>query len=140
VTGYPLWPLPMGVPIPAHLATDRSDAMPLWDRLRYFRPDEFRHPDSLASALLLKLDDVRHYAGLPIEITSDYRPGDTGAHGQGKAVDITQPGGISSHWRYMVLRAAYRVGIHRIGVYDSHIHLDIADDLPPEVCWWGQSR
>ncbi len=114
--------------------------MSIWDRLRYFGRHEFRHPDEMSEELLLRLDEVRHEAGVPIGITSDYRPGDGGAHGRGLAVDISGVDGMTSRWRFLVLRAAFKLGWHRIGVYDHHVHLDIDDSLAPEVCWHGGSR
>lgn len=112
----------------------------LWDSLRHFKRHEFGHPEAMSADLLTKLDECRHLSGVPIRISSDYRENDSGAHGEGKAVDVTAPEGITSEWRYAVLRAAFLVGFRRIGVYDSHIHLDVSSALDQYVCWWGVSR
>ena len=114
--------------------------MDVWDQLRYFVRAEFRHPDRMSEALLLKLDEVRHQAGVAIRITSDFRPGDGGAHGRGMAVDIAAADGINGRWRFLVLRAALAEGFCRVGVYDSHLHLDVDEQLAQDVAWWGISR
>lgn len=77
-----------------------------------------------------------------IKITSGLRKGDPGAHGLGLAVDFAC---TASRPRYYLLRAALAVGFRRIGVYDRHIHVDIADSIvgperfPGEVVWHGKS-
>jgi len=116
--------------------------MSIWDDLDYFSPSEFDYPDEMDSTLLYALEEIREMAGVPIFVSSDYRPGDPNAHGHGKAVDITDDlnsDGITSRWRFLVTRAALSKGIRRIGVYDKHIHLDVWEDGPQDVLWIGES-
>ena len=116
--------------------------MAIWDELDYFTPDEFDYPDEMNEEFLLVLDLVRERAGVPFVITSDYRPGDPRAHGHGLAVDIADDqghDGISSTFRFKVVRAALQMGVRRIGVYDKHVHLDCWEDGPQEVLWTGFS-
>lgn len=43
-----------------------------WERLRYFKPDgldNFGEPDLIDDKLLLRLDDFRHWLGIPIYVT-----------------------------------------------------------------------
>ena len=113
-----------------------------WDAFRFFRPEEFDHPEEMSPVLLRRLDMIRGMAGEAIHITSDFRPGDLRAHGKGVAVDISdnlEGKPVNSGWRYRVLNAAFATGVKRIGVYDRHIHLDVSRDLPDRVCWWGKS-
>ncbi len=74
-----------------------------------------------------------------LEITSGYREGDKGSHGQGKAVDISAH---SARQRFKIVRALIRAGFNRIGVYDRHVHADIAadDTHPHSVLWTGESQ
>lgn len=109
----------------------------IWDQLTHFTPDEFKHPDEMSHQLLLKLDKARGIAGVPFEITSDFRSGDPRAHGRGTAVDIRVRSGRQ---RFKIVQALLLVGFKRIGVYDKHIHADIAGDtFPQEVLWIGES-
>lgn len=97
---------------------------------------------NLSYELLIKLQATRYQAGVPMFVSSGYRHGDTGAHGYGDAVDVSDNGvgdPVGSRWRYEVLKAALAVGFTRIGVYDRHIHLDVSESLDQNVVWWGTS-
>ncbi len=116
--------------------------MNIWEELNYFTVSEFTNPDKMNPKLLHKLDDVRHVAGLTIFITSSFRVGDAGAHGDGDAVDIADNKTgeeISSRWRHKILAAAYAAGFKRIGSYDKHLHLDVSLTRIQEVSWIGKS-
>lgn len=113
---------------------------------RYFREEEFDHPEKMSHELLARLDYARVQAGVPFVITSDYRedpdPDDEemSSHALGKAVDIRCN---DSRTRTRILRAAYASGFRRVGIYDRHIHLDVAtesDGFPVDVTWVGKSR
>lgn len=76
-------------------------------------------------------------------ITSGYRckkynqevgGADGSAHIHGLAADISCN---TNQLRYEIVRAAIHFGIHRIGIYKRHIHVDIAKHLPPRVIWIG---
>ena len=117
--------------------------MSIFEDLTYFTIDEFDHPYSMSENFLITLDKIRDRANVPIYISSDYRPGDDKAHGQGVAVDIPDDlnsDGISAHWTYRVVLAAMQMGITRIGIYDKHVHLDTWYNGPSEVLWQGTSR
>ena len=117
--------------------------MSIWDELDHFSPEEFDYPEEMDEDFLRALDRVRDRAAVSIYVTSDYRPGDGKAHGQGVAVDITddlESDGVLSRWRYKVLLAAFQMGFTRIGIYDKHVHLDTWDDAPQEVAWQGSSQ
>lgn len=66
----------------------------LFDKLVYFHPREFNHPDLMYGPFLLWLDRIRHNAGIPINPTSDWRdvvpPGgfDDSLHKVGRAIDF----------------------------------------------------
>ena len=114
-----------------------------WENVRHFEPDEFSDPDQMEGKLIHRLDSIRDMIGEPIYISSSFRPGDPRAHGKGWAVDITDDekhNGITGRFGWLVVNAALKVGITRIGVYDKHIHLDCDPDLPPEVIWGGHSE
>ena len=63
-----------------------------WKKVRYFKASEFSHPESLDPLLIYSLDALRAAAGKPIKINCDFRPGDPGQHGLGKAADIVISG------------------------------------------------
>lgn len=111
--------------------------------LRFFTPEEFPGGvEHLSPRLLTLLDNIRFHARVPIYVTSAFRDGDDGAHGRGLAVDISDNlhgADVGSRWRHSVLRALYAYGVRRVGVYDRHIHFDIAPDLPLDVTWAGKS-
>lgn len=72
-----------------------------WSKLRYFKPDNgvdnFGDADAISDILLLRLDDFRHYVGIPIYVSSGVRPetdGKTSYHTRSKgscAVDVLLP-------------------------------------------------
>lgn len=63
-----------------------------WKKVRYFKKSEFAHPESLDPLLIYSLDALRAAAGKSIRINCDFRPGDPGQHGLGKAADIVISG------------------------------------------------
>ena len=117
--------------------------MVIWSEVKYFKAKEFDCPDKMDPDFIARLDLVRREAGVPFYISSDFRYKDDRAHGHGVAVDITDDpysDGITSQWRFKVVRAAMKIGITRIGVYDAHIHLDDWKGVIQEVLWVGTSE
>lgn len=106
-----------------------------WKSLKHFTRDEFIAPGYMKMSLLAKLDMARELARVPFVITSSYRAGDPGAHGEGKAVDISC---TNSKTRLKIVRALITVGFNRIGVYRRHIHADISDERAQDVLWYGR--
>ena len=114
----------------------------------YFSDAEFKEPRKLSPTLRRMLERVREEAGVPMRITGSWRsrrgPIRKSAHQTNKfdlyeAVDV---GVGRSRNRFLILKAAIRVGFNRIGVYDKHLHLDIAKGtaFDQDVCWWGRSK
>ncbi len=99
----------------------------------------------LKPKLILMLDDARDLAKTSFVISKNggFRSGDPKAHGLGKAVDLKCS---TSNKRRRMVKALLEVGFKRIGVYDRHIHADIARALegekryPQNVMWWGKSK
>ncbi|MCP4900216.1 MAG: peptidase M15 [bacterium] len=94
--------------------------------------------EGLNPMLVERLDWAREQSGVPFTITSGYRPGDPKAHGKGLAVDIRCS---QSMPRFRMIQALQNVGFRRIGVYNLHVHADVAEepDFPQDVMWWGES-
>lgn len=108
---------------------------------RNFRIDEVR---GLDPELVRMLDDARDIAKTSFVISKNggFRPGDTKAHGLAKAADLKCSTSNKRQRMYDALRA---VGFKRIGIYDKHLHADIAtkaDDpkYDQNVTWWGKSK
>ena len=116
--------------------------MNFWNTIRHFTPLEFTSPNEMDHGLIIALDWIRRDAGVPIYITSSFRVGDSGEHGTGEGVDISdnlEGNDVGSRWRYKVLVSICRSGITRIGCYDKHFHLGISKQKDQEVCWHGIS-
>lgn len=115
--------------------------------MRYFKTKEFDSPDKKGSGSLMDetvlkmLDNTRHEAGIPFNITSGYRTkthnalvgGVNGSsHTKGLAVDIRCKGSIE---RFKIINCALQSGFTRIGVSGNFIHLDNDSDKTQNVIW-----
>lgn len=117
------------------------------DGFYYFRLAEFDSPDLPGSGNFIdrnfvsKLDFMRAYHGWPIFITSGFRTrnhnavvgGDVdSSHLGGYAADISVTNSMD---RYSLLYSALCAGISRIGVYPSHLHLDVDPKKAANLIW-----
>ena len=104
-----------------------------WNKVRFFKPSEFQHPEQLDPLLIYSIDALRDAAGRSIKINSDYRPGDPGQHGLGRAVDIVISG---LHVVDQFLLAEKTRLFAGIGIYPHWnrpgIHVDIRTLQPHE--------
>lgn len=117
-----------------------------WYALDHFEAEEFDFPEKMDRELLRMLDQARRYTTSRFIITSDYRVdespenGPESTHELGKAVDLRAHDGRS---RLEIVRALLQAGFRRVGVYDRHVHADVAteaDGFPQDVLWVGRSR
>ncbi len=106
-----------------------------WEALKHFGYAEFREPEKMSRAFLVKLDRAREGSEVAWRITSDFRRG-AGAHSEGVAVDIAVS---NSRERFEIVRCLLRGRFKRIGVYDKHIHVDDSKRLDTRVLWIGVS-
>ena len=112
---------------------------------RYFKESEFKACNPSCSLqemdqkFMNTLDSLRISAGIPLVLNSAYRSirwdkshGRNGnsAHTRGKAVDIRCNSSIN---RMKIIEAALAVGIRRIGIGKSFIHVDADNSLPQNV-------
>ena len=115
-----------------------------WETIRYFKSGEnFGDPAKMSYLLLLTLDNLREFIGLPIVIHCGYEAGghsENSYHYKGMAVDC--------HAKDLPLAdfyfAATRFGFHGIGVYpwwnNPGLHLDIRPSHPfTGRAFWGST-
>lgn len=115
----------------------------------YFTSQEFDSPDKPGSGELIdpilvqKLDSMRVIVGFPIIINSGVRTTEHNKLVGGKkysahtapcycAVDIKVKNGTQ---RDKLIRAAMQVGITRIGIAETFLHIDIDSSKPQHVIW-----
>jgi len=114
---------------------------------KYFKETEFRAASPACSLqdmqqdFITLLDRIREVANIPFIINSAYRTfeheknkGRSGnsAHTEGRAVDIRALDGRS---KFLIVDAALKCGITRIGFYKNFIHLDNSKKLDQKVLW-----
>ena len=104
-----------------------------WGVLKYFKPyntvDNWGDPDKMDSELLMKLDDLREFVGMPIFVTSGYRDGDPKEHGKGVAADVVCPNLSILDFYLAAERFAFRgLGLYPHwswdGIVTGGLHLD----------------
>lgn len=109
----------------------------------HFDLDEFACPccglNRISFPFVGLLEQARELAGIPFRVSSGYRcqahnkqvGGNANSeHLQGFAADILA---INSEARFLVVSAALQVGIRRIGVHGSFVHLGVSRLHPPDV-------
>lgn len=109
---------------------------------RYFSKAEV---EGLHPALVARLDEARRRAGVPFVLTSTVRTPEeaealgleSSSHVTGWGVDIRAK---SSHARFRIIQSLLSVGFTRVGIYNSHVHVDADPTKPPEVAWVGISK
>lgn len=114
---------------------------------KYFAPAEFKRCtpscsiEDMDQRFLNTLDAIRALAGIPLVLNCAYRSvahekarGRSGnsAHTKGLAADIRCN---SSATRWKIVTAALALGIRRIGIGKSYVHVDIDGALPQDVVW-----
>lgn len=114
---------------------------------KYFTEREFQRcspPCSLqdmSQALMLRLDNVRRMAGIPLVINSAFRSiayeksrgrSGTSSHCKGLAVDI-RCNSDANRWK--IVKALIDNGFTRIGISKTYIHADIDTNKTQGVIW-----
>ena len=116
------------------------------DLSAHFSKSEFTCPCGCGKVvvspdLIELLENVREFAGLPIQITSGYRCAShnaavggvpSSAHLTGEASDFFVSGNID---RFKFLEAFFLYGGLRLGIGATFLHVDVSHDLPSEVVW-----
>jgi zinc D-Ala-D-Ala carboxypeptidase len=116
--------------------------------VKHFLFSEFDSPDVPGSGsnmdkhFLDLLDQMRDEAGIPFTINSGYRTKEynatlheatpNSAHTRGMAVDIAAPSGVE---KWLIVDAAIKANIRRIGIGKTFIHVDIDGTLPYPSIW-----
>ena len=115
--------------------------------MKHFKIEEFDSPDmpgsgqNMDAQFLEKLDMLRGACGFPFKINSGYRSklhnakvgGKSGSsHTKGLAVDIHC---TESSKRCKIVQHALNMGITRIGIANTFVHLDVDNDKVSNVIW-----
>lgn len=104
--------------------------------IKYFKSEEFNHPDLMDQDLVNKLELLRDRLGQPIHLSSSYRDPDHNSsvggvpdsqHLTGHAVDIILP--ADGRYHYDIVKLAYEIGFTGIGEkrqtgHAGMLHLD----------------
>lgn len=111
----------------------------------YFKDEELRCPccymNRMAMDFLSLMDSLRVACNMPLVSHSAYRcekhntavgGKPNSAHMHGRAMDIRA---LSGRTRWIILTSALRLGIKRVGIAKSFIHVDNDSYLPQEVIW-----
>jgi uncharacterized protein YcbK (DUF882 family) len=127
--------------------SDRNKSYPR--TVKYFNLSEFDSPDEIDSGdnmdldFLRKLDEAREIAGIPFKVNSGYR---SVAHNK-KVGGVLNSSHIkipccaadihinSSRDRFLIIAAAIKVGINRIGIGKNFLHLDTDKTKSQDVTW-----
>ena len=117
------------------------------DTMKYFKLSEFDSPDMVGSGeamdkeFLNKLDKARSLCDIPFRITSGYRSEahnlkvggvSNSSHTKGLAADIAC---TNSAARHIIVSALLKVGLNRIGIADTFIHVDRDPSKVANVIW-----
>ncbi len=115
--------------------------------MKYFKIEEFDSPDVKGSGegmnkdLLQIIDKARDLFGKPIYINSGMRSIERNAliggkpnssHLRGYAIDVACE---NSRDRFRMIELFLLLGINRIGIADSFIHIDNDPEKDPDVIW-----
>lgn len=118
-----------------------------WSKVKYFKQSEFVCSCGCGRAdvtpgLVMALDALREAYGKPMTITSGFRcenhPEERdkptpGAHGQGRAADISTPDASS---KYELKRHVYALGFLGVGHGKTFTHLDVGHDAATRPADW----
>lgn len=124
------------------------DILPIGQRYysKYFNDKDFQCKcgcklNNMSRELLYLTAYLRHTIGIPFIITSGTRckqhnknigSSDNSSHTKGLAVDISI---TNSSDRFKLIKLALHIGINRIGLGKTFIHLDIDKSLPQNHMW-----
>ena len=113
--------------------------------MRYFKLSEFACPccgaNNINEDFVKLLDKIREAYGKPMVVKSGYRckkhNEEVGgvpesAHVDGVAADI---GCSFAQDRMALVYAALKLGVRRVGIAKSFVHLDTSESLPQDVIW-----
>lgn len=117
--------------------------------LKYFNVSEFDSPDEKGSGInmcpefLKLLDVVREKFGKPMKINSGYRTSEhndkiggvkNSSHAKipCKAVDVSISAS-ADRWKF--IKICYELGITRIGIGNTFVHIDCDTEKPGKLMW-----
>ena len=123
--------------------------MPITSKLRWFKPEEFRHHELVLDQAAVWLDDIREYYDSPLIVTSDARTPEENAaasgssptswHLQGRAFDLRYPGSPELVWdlvhAIMVVSGSRPVELELVNsARDRHVHIALLPEDRQSRC------
>lgn len=111
-----------------------------WATLRWYRPDDFKHPEKLDYRLLRDFDWLASALNRKATVLSDWRMGDRGQHPEGRAIDFVYPD-LDSTFILDTIRdlkrfTGYGMYVNNIGAISFHVDNRI-DRTPNDPATWG---
>ncbi len=114
-----------------------------WSVISYYQPGDFKHPEKLDFELVGGLNNLAYILGVKASILSDFRLGDEGQHGRGRAIDFAYPTvdsmTVLDAIRNMKHFSGYGMYVNERGVFSFHVDTR-TDRSPDNPATWGASK
>lgn len=114
-----------------------------WSLVRNYRPGDFKHPEKLDFHVVQGVDRLTSILGVKASILDDYRVGDTGQHGRGRAIDLTYPTidsmTVLDTIRRMTWFSGFGMYVNELGAVSFHVDTR-TDRSPDNPATWGASK
>ena len=112
-----------------------------WGALLYLKASDFKYPEKLDASIVRALDRFIGIIGARPQILSDVRPGDSGQHGKGRAIDTAWPGldGQTINAKAIASRLFSGIGVYvnEAGAVSHHFDTRTGRTFTNPATWGG---